>query len=175
MIKTVLILSDSHGNDRNILVAIEQTVPDLLIHLGDIQSDPDCILEDLEKVYIRHHSYPDSKPKAVFIKGNCDRLYREKMHKNSLILGINNKKVLLTHGHTMNVDFGIDELLAMATKLGCDMAMYGHTHGVYDRIHDSVHILNPGSISFPRYGERRSYMIMRFADEDSYSIELKYL
>ena len=101
MIKTVLIVSDSHGNDRNILVAIEQTFPDLLIHLGDIQSDPDCILEDLEKVYIRHHSNPDSKPKAVFIKGNCDRLYREKMHKNSFAVHTKHKILWFWEKHPL--------------------------------------------------------------------------
>ena len=38
----------------------------------------------------------------------------------------------------------------------------------------NVRVLNPGSISLPRGGEKKSYMVMLFND-DEYSVELKKL
>ena len=42
-IQKILIVSDSHMNTENILQAIKHEKPDMLIHLGDIEDDPDYI------------------------------------------------------------------------------------------------------------------------------------
>ena len=41
MIKKVLIVSDSHGKSKNVKEAIGKEKPDMLIHLGDIEDDPE--------------------------------------------------------------------------------------------------------------------------------------
>ena len=91
MIRKILIVSDSHGKNRNVCEAIRREVPDMLIHLGDIENDPGEIsrwLDEAASKYNRtnstktsdsassdsHNNYEKSIPiPAIFIQGNCDR------------------------------------------------------------------------------------------------------
>ena len=74
-------------------------------------------------------------------------------------------------------------LMYTALENGCDVAMYGHTHVPFDdsfgeEKETQVRILNPGSISLPRGGRGKSYMVVTFSgteDEASYEVELKTL
>ena len=37
--KRILVLSDSHGNVNNMIYAVKETDPDMIIHLGDCWTD----------------------------------------------------------------------------------------------------------------------------------------
>ena len=92
------------------------------------------------------------------------------------------KKFFVTHGHYYSVASGYHRVLEEAKSRGCDFAIYGHTHMPFDETFESglaagdeVRILNPGSISSPRGGSKKSYMIMTFDNENGYKVELKKL
>ena len=71
------------------------------------------------------------------------------------------KRFFVTHGHYYNVSSGYDRLIDEAKSRGCDFALFGHTHRPYYEIHDGIHVINPGSLSYPRqYGHRPSYALI---------------
>ena len=187
MIKKILIVSDSHGNSKNIKLAIDREMPDMLIHLGDIEDDPEEIcglLDKAARVWNAKSGETDEKKglpiPAVFIEGNCDR-YRygrigaEDPLKKVSVFRVNGHGFYCTHGHREGVNYGLDNLYYSALENNCDIAMYGHTHVPFDDTVSAVRVLNPGSVSLPRGGNRKSYMIMTFEEDGSYEVELKFL
>ena len=202
MIKKILIVSDSHGNSKNIKLAIDREMPDMLIHLGDIEDDPETIRAWLDKAVQVWNAMPGNESMkkglpipAVFIEGNCDR-YRygatgeENLLKKVSVFRVNGHGFYCTHGHREGVNYGLDNLYYSALENNCDIAMYGHTHVPFDDFFENssdarsdesdntvrgVRVLNPGSVSLPRGGNRKSYMIMTFEEDGSYEVELKYL
>jgi len=55
-------------------------------------------------------------------------------------------KILCCHGHKYGVKSTLTRLAAHAKELGCDVALYGHTHRANSEIVDGVLCLNPGSL-----------------------------
>ena len=185
MIRKILIVSDSHGKSKNVKLAINLEKPDMLIHLGDIEDNPDdiraCLDKMAEKWNASHGSVTDRKSMpipAVFIQGNCDR-YRIGGDGNELkqvsVFKLNGHGFYCTHGHREGVNYGLENLYYSALENGCDIALYGHTHRPFDEWSGDVRIMNPGSISLPRGGSRKSYMVMTFKEDGSYEVELKYI
>ena len=82
MVKKILIVSDSHSKSDNVKIAIDRENPDMLIHLGDIEDDPEKLRGWLDDAAKQYNSKLDSGKSsaeeislpvpAVFIKGNCD-------------------------------------------------------------------------------------------------------
>lgn len=174
-IKKILVVSDSHMATNKVLQAIDIEEPDMLIHLGDIEDDPDDIQDYLNKVVNKAKGRStDEYVRSVYIKGNCDRFFKDKMI-GALLFDINNLKVLATHGHGFYVDAGVDDLLAIAKEKSCDIVMYGHTHVYRDEVIDGVRFLNPGSIAFPRKGEPPTYMVMTFDENGDCEVVRKIL
>ena len=58
----ILIASDSHRMTANLLTAIDREKPDMLIHLGDIEDDPNPVAA----------AAGSPETPCIFIKGNCD-------------------------------------------------------------------------------------------------------
>lgn len=189
MIRKVLIVSDSHGKGRNVMDAIRKEKPDMMIHLGDIEDEPgdyrDCLdevmrerLEDGKENLSETGGLPVP---AVFIKGNCDAYYGKEL-KNAAVFELNGHRFFCTHGHKYGVSYGIMNLVYTAMENDCDIAMYGHTHmpfddtfGEEDSSVAAVRVLNPGSISLPRGGNQKSYMVMSFGNDGDFEVELKEL
>ena len=203
MIRRILIVSDSHGRSQNIKRAIDKEFPDMLIHLGDLEDDPEAIrgwLDDAARTWnsldqeagmkLRPQDqeatdYKISLPvPAVFIQGNCDRYYSGNGAndlRQTAVFELNDHRFFCTHGHRQGVSLGLENLMYTAMENDCDIALYGHTHVPFDDIFegyevtDSVRILNPGSISVPRGGSSKGYMVMTFDDSGDYTVELKKL
>lgn len=190
MVKKILIVSDSHSKSDNVKIAIDRETPDMLIHLGDIEDDPEKLRGWLDDAARQYNSKLDSGKSsaeeislpvpAVFIKGNCDT-YGSRDLKKKAVFELNHHRFYCTHGHTEGVNYGLQNLVYSAMENDCDIALYGHTHVSlddsfegYGDIGDGVRILNPGSISLPRDG-KRSYMVMTFSEDEEYTVELKTL
>ena len=182
MIKKVLIVSDSHGKSQNIKTAIDRECPDMLIHLGDIEDETEKVRRWLDETAAKHNiSLPVP---AVFVQGNCDRYgdYNKELKKIS-VFNLNGHKFFCSHGHIQGVNMSLTNLMYSALENGCDIAMYGHTHVPFDDFFgedddSKVRILNPGSISLPRGGKGKSYMVMTFSGDESRTeceVELKTL
>lgn len=174
----ILIVSDSHGTNGPLRAAIMKEKPDMLIHLGDAEYSVSEIA-----------SWAGSpKTPCIFVKGNCD-IYSHDISslRNSAIFDLKGHRIYCTHGHCQRVNYGLLTLSLTAQEQGCDICMFGHTHVPYDSFGDAVseygryydsgfdnpsgpRILNPGSISLPRGGSKRGYMIMEMDDDGRYDV-----
>ena len=161
----ILIMSDSHGRNENVELAIAQVREEIgefqmLIHLGDVGDARE--LESLAGV------------PCYIVRGNTD--YDAKLL-NANVIEAGGHRIFATHGHLYQVDMRLDLLRFVALENDCDIAMYGHTHVPYlEEDPDDVTILNPGSISKPRQADHRyTYMVMEIEDEDEVTYELRYV
>ena len=161
----ILIMSDSHGRNENVELAIAQVREEIgefqmLIHLGDVGDARE--IESLAGV------------PCYIVRGNTD--YDAKLL-NANVIEASGHRIFATHGHLYQVDMRLDLLRFAALENDCDIAMYGHTHVPYlEEDTDDVTILNPGSISKPRQADHRyTYMVMEIDDEDEVTYELRYV
>ncbi len=161
----ILIMSDSHGRNENVELAIAQVREEIgefqmLIHLGDVGDARE--LESLAGV------------PCYIVRGNTD--YDANLL-NANVIEAGGHRIFATHGHLYQVDMRLDLLRFAALENDCDIAMYGHTHVPYlEEDPDDVTILNPGSISKPRQADHRyTYMVMEIDDEDEVTYELRYV
>ena len=161
----ILIMSDSHGRNENVELAIAQVREEIgefqmLIHLGDVGDAREIELLAGVPCYI--------------VRGNTD--YDAKLL-NANVIEAGGHRIFATHGHLYQVDMRLDLLRFAALENDCDIAMYGHTHVPYlEEDPDDVTILNPGSISKPRQADHRyTYMVMEIDDEDEVTYELRYV
>ena len=161
----ILIMSDSHGRNENVELAIAQVREEIgefqmLIHLGDVGDARE--LESLAGV------------PCYIVRGNTD--YDAKLL-NANVIEAGGHRIFATHGHLYQVDMRLDLLRFAALENDCDIAMYGHTHVPYlEEDPDDITILNPGSISKPRQADHRyTYMVMEIDDEDEVTYEFRYV
>lgn len=141
----ILVVSDTH-RDFNALNAIVEANKDadMLIHLGDGESE----FDDVSRL---HPILP-----MVYVCGNCDF----GTHKLSHIVTAGGLKILCCHGHTYRVRDGLEYLISAARENGCAIALYGHTHLYRAEQSDSVFVMNPGSPSSPRGGNKPTYGVI---------------
>ena len=161
----ILIMSDSHGRNENVELAIAQVREEIgefqmLIHLGDVGDARE--IESLAGV------------PCYIVRGNTD--YDAKLL-NANVIEASGHRIFATHGHLYQVDMRLDLLRFAALENDCDIAMYGHTHVPYlEEDPDDITILNPGSISKPRQADHRyTYMVTEIDDEDEVTYELRYV
>lgn len=161
----ILVMSDSHGRNENVELAIAQVREEIgkfqmLIHLGDVGDARE--IESLAGV------------PCYIVRGNTD--YDARLL-NANVIEAGGHRIFATHGHLYQVDMRLDLLRFAALENDCDIAMYGHTHVPYlEEDPDDVTILNPGSISKPRQADHRyTYMVMEIDDEDEVTYELRYV
>ena len=143
--KTSVVLSDTHGNRR----AIDEISGILaennyIIHLGDTSGDGG---------YIRS-LFPG---KTFLTNGNCDPV---KLGEDELVIEIEGVKLLAVHGHRYSVKSNLYKLADRATELGCQLALYGHTHCAREDVINGVTLINPGA--FTKYCQK-SYLYLAFA------------
>ena len=157
----VLIVSDSHRRNENLMKVLEKEKPlDLVIHCGDAEgSEGEIIAACGCPLYI--------------VAGNND--YFSNLN-NEAFFEIEGYKVMLTHGHHYYVSMGVERLADEARAQEVDIVMFGHTHRPFLEIMDDLTILNPGSISYPRQaGSIPTYMIMYIDEQGEINYETKYV
>lgn len=127
----ILVLSDSHGNVSNMAVAVEQTAPRMIFHLGDCW-------RDAEKL---HDLFPDIPLEQV--PGNCDCRSSEPAER---LLCLEDKRILLCHGHTYGVKQSLLTAGYAAEEQNLDLFLFGHTHRPLVDRRGKTLFVNPGSI-----------------------------
>ena len=175
----ILIVSDSHGNNGPLKSAIEKERPDMLIHLGD---------SEYSRSEIAGWAGAPKTP-CVFLKGNCDVYHNDSAPVRDVsVFELKGHRFYCTHGHLQHVNYGLLTLSLYAHENDCDICLFGHTHVPYDSFGDAVsdfnrfydngpcdtsgpRILNPGSISLPRGGSKRGYMIMEMEEDGRYDVK----
>ena len=176
----ILIVSDSHGNNGPLKTAIDRESPDMFIHLGDTE---------YSQTEIAGWAGAPKTP-CIFLRGNCDIYHYDnaELVKDVSVFELKGHKFYCAHGHHQHVNFGLLRLSYFAREFECDICLFGHTHVPYDSFGDAVseysrfyesepcdmsgpRILNPGSISLPRGGSKRGYMIMEMEEDGRYDVK----
>ena len=155
----ILVVSDTHGIDRPFYDLYRNLKKmDRVIHCGDLQGS--------EEDYSRFLNCP-----FAAVKGNNDFFT---MLPKDRVFDYGGKRFFVTHGHYYNVSSGYERLIDEAKSRGCDFALFGHTHRPYYEVHDGIHIINPGSLSYPRqYSHRPSYAIIEVDSAGDVKVSLK--
>lgn len=151
--RDVLIVSDTHGRIQRLNELIEYRQRLLksgevlnLIFLGDGLND-----------LFSCRQYDNIIVHAV--RGNCDALDRFSPYGEEIPLyrtvNIGGLKIFMAHGHTLSVKSTRDELYREASRLGADVALFGHTHapaleyivkGSVRGVDRDITVFNPGSL-----------------------------
>lgn len=139
----IIVVSDSHGSRVQLEKVIRANPEaDMFVHLGDGEAE-------IAEMKIK---YPDIDLRSV--RGNCDF---SKDSPDFLVLEVMGRKIFCTHGHRYYVKDGTETLRSVASDNGCCAALFGHTHERLIAREDGIDIMNPGSCSFPRDGNKPSY------------------
>lgn len=151
-----LVCSDIHGSIESaefIIKKYQELNCDKIICLGDVlyhgprndipeNYNPKKVVEVLNEHYSR----------IVCLKGNCDAEVDEMVLNFRLeksISGFVNDKIChLEHGHK------IKEL-----STNSNLVFYGHTHIPFIKEVQDVIVVNPGSITIPKDGNKRTYAV----------------
>lgn len=141
----IVVISDTHGNFYALeSVIMRNTDADWIIHLGDGEHELDNFLLSHQKL----------APKIIHVAGNCDFC---SLSSNVVTLPVMEHKILATHGHLYGVSGSLDRIKSLAVENGCDIILFGHTHARFQTFEDGLYILNPGSASIPRDGNKPSF------------------
>ena len=149
----ILVLSDTHGKINFAVDMIKKQNPDMIIHLGDLVRDAEDLLTVFKDIKMEN------------VAGNND--FYIKMPSEKIII-IQNKKILLTHGHNYKIKHGLDDLIIKGQKEEVDIVLFGHTHRTYESIENNILYFNPGSLTLPY--EKPSYGLIEIKNNKIYSM-----
>lgn len=154
-------ISDIHGSIEDLVFALakfEEEKADYLVLLGDLlyhgprnplpkDYNPKEVSELLNKY----------KNKIIAVRGNCDSEVDQMLIEFPIMadfsqIFIDNHRLFLTHGHIYNSDN-----LPNISK--GDILCHGHTHIPLAENYNDIIIFNPGSITFPKENNKKSYGI----------------
>lgn len=156
----ILVISDTHGQDRDIDRLIRVVKPDRIYHLGD--SENEC----------RYLTNVAECP-VEMVRGNCD-WYSDLPDK--VVLEVGKHVLLLTHGHKYSCKMSYDGLVKEARRVGADYILYGHTHQPEIEEWMGCVIINPGSLSYPRQFDRRgTYAVLNVNEAGDIEAAIRYI
>lgn len=154
-----LLVSDTHSKTAPVVEWIEENKDlkiDLIIHLGDYDSDGD----EIEKL-------TGIETRSVLGNNDYDR--------NSRPLTINleacGHKILATHGHKYGVPYNFQRLYLLAKQEEADLVLFGHSHEFLFEEEDGIYFINPGSPSFPRGDGKKSIAILDLDQDGRMNLE----
>lgn len=157
----ILVVSDTHGRDRELETAVEREAPfDRLIHCGDVEG---------REIFIE--ALADCP--CCIVAGNND-FFCDLPREQEITVG--GKKALVTHGHYYGVSIDLSGIADEARSRGCEVAFFGHTHKPVVAQKDGVLVINPGSLAYPRQaGRKSSYAVLNTDVQGNIDAEIKYL
>lgn len=147
----IAVFSDSHGDTSALDRLLSQMGRiDAAFFLGDISSDAEYLRKRLEK-------YP-GEPVLYAIRGNNDLATSLP---DELVVEMGGRRMYLSHGHRFGDLHPSHFRMALrAQELGCDVALYGHTHSADLDTDHGVVIVNPGSAgNYCRGGTARACVL----------------
>lgn len=157
----ILIVSDTHGYLERLERVMEREIPiDMMVHCGDVEKDAARI--------------PLITPSPLYmVAGNNDW---GRGLSNVLTADAGGHRIFITHGHTYQVGYGIERLVAAAKANKADIAMFGHTHVPFLEETEGVLVVNPGSLTYPRQqGRKATYAVMEIGENGKIAANIKVL
>ena len=144
----IAVFSDTHGDLSRLSAAVSRSGPvDAFLHLGDLCSDAQRIA---------------SRLKCPFhvVRGNNDFSGH---YPNELIVHYEKTSLLMTHGHLQP---DVQQLAYMAEEQHCDAVLFGHSHAPLLQSMGCILIINPGSLSRPRFGAKASFSLLHIEERE---------
>jgi len=109
----------------------------------------------------------DHREELIVVRGNCDSDVDCCVSKfdlvESAVLSLGGKGAFLTHGDRYDIDH------LPAGKY--DLLLYGHFHTGFIREKEGMIVANPGSLSLPKGGTVRSFLLLTEEEIALYSLE----
>lgn len=172
-IQKILVVADNHGNLKSISQLIAKTKYDAIFHAGDYT----CDVNELLKLH----------PYIYFVLGNNDNpsdyhkissagIYLK--HDNIYLFNFSGIKFLITHGHHYigwNLGKSYESLVDLAKKYNALFLIFAHTHIPFYKAINDIHILNPGSVNYPRSDFGKSYAEISILNNKIIAVEIKKL
>ena len=135
----IAVVSDTHRVIKYIDLAKEVIKDaDILIHLGDNIDDVEVLKSDF-------------KGEVYAVAGNCD--YSAQYPKEAII-EVNGRKIFFTHGDLYGVKSSMNSIYYRGRELEADIVLFGHTHQHIIEKEKGIILMNPGSISLPKFKGR---------------------
>lgn len=184
----ILVVSDTHGHYPVFEAIVREYGPlcDALLFAGDGMWD---LVEYIENAHDSDRLREALPPVAAFVAGNGDGdQYRVRLGSagdpehpreapgcslvvpSRQILHASGYSLFLTHGHRYSVDVSLEMLVDSAHAMGCDVAVFGHTHIPFAETFTHILALNPGSPARPRGKSEPSFAVLEL---DAVSTEPK--
>jgi putative phosphoesterase len=151
----ILILSDSHGEQKYMEQAVLQEHPDCIFHLGDRSRDADTLRQTFPNVPM------------LSVVGNCDFAPTED---SVLVSDLGGVRFFITHGHLHGVKTNLLRLGYAAQEQLAQVAVYGHTHVADYRQVGNLHFINPGAAG----GAKPSYAVAEIFGQENITFRIEY-
>lgn len=155
-----IVMSDIHGSSyyiKEMKKVLDKECPDKIILLGDLyyHGPRNPLSKEYAPMEVAN-ILNSMKNKILAVRGNCDaevdQMISEFEMKENIIIDIDGKKFLFTHGHKINMDHLPEEKI--------DVLIYGHFHTGFITEKGNIIIANPGSISLPKQNTKNSYILI---------------
>lgn len=147
----LLVVSDNHG-DRQVLKDIvekRKNEVDAYFHCGDSELPADD---------------PIWNAFTAVVKGNCDF---DSNYPKEVTTSFKDETIYMTHGHLVDVHFGLEQLKEKAKEKNATIALFGHTHQLGCTFQQGILCLNPGSIRLPKGNHPyQAYAIIETTDKE---------
>ena len=136
----ILVVSDTHGDLEKMRLAADLENPDLILHLGDHDSDAMDLARERPDLDI------------CYVCGNCDSPFGGAAKTFCRTCG--GVKIFAAHGHTYGVKNSLLRFSYAAREQGAQVALFGHTHCPFCEMRDGLWLMNPGACKGwnPTYG-----------------------
>jgi putative phosphoesterase len=160
----ILIVSDTHGRLDHLEEAADKTEEfDYLIHCGDVEGQE----EEVRDLAL------DFDAGCTIVRGNND--WGSDLNRSE-ILNLGPYRIFVAHGHEYGVSSGLEPLKKAAAEQSCNVAAFGHIHRPVLEEGEDLTVLNPGSLTFPRQGNRKpSYIVMEITQKGQALYTVNYL
>ncbi|MFW5894759.1 MAG: metallophosphoesterase family protein [Bacillota bacterium] len=140
----VLVISDVHGAKHRMLDILKtHEDADVTVSLGD---------SELKRSFME-------KNDIIAIKGNYPF---DGGFTYEHVMKLDGVRTLLTHGHRLKVQNGLDRLYHRMVKEEASLALFGHIHKIEFEHCQGRYLINPGSVGSTRSKQSESYLIMTF-------------
>lgn len=136
------VFSDTHGSLRRLDEALSRLGQmQAFIHLGDGSADAEAIADRTGLPFYA-------------VRGNCDFSGKYPAER---VVELDGARLLLVHGDKY---YDLYALVRRAEALFCDAALFGHTHTPLLQACGKLLLINPGSLSRPRFAAKASCALL---------------
>jgi len=160
----ILLISDTHkltSTLKNEVLAKYANDVQIVVHLGDYA-------RDLTKFKPKYPNLEMAVVGGSFESG-------EEKERILEVGGDVKRRILIMHGHTVDVKTNLDRITYYAQQKGADACFFGHTHEPVVFTKNGVFFMNPGSLTMPRVKGPGSFGLVTIFEDGEIDGDVIYL